>query len=75
MRFIYKNKLFISIFLLTFISSCSTTSIITKPLRLVGGVASYIPVVGGKIENTFDASSDIIEATGDIVNATGRLID
>jgi hypothetical protein len=70
-----KNKIIISVFLTIFISSCSTTSIITKPLMLVGGIASYVPVVGDKIEDTINAGSDIIEATGDIVKATGRLID
>lgn len=47
--------------LLTFLSGCVLTKVITVPLRITGAVISVVPVVGGVVDSVIDSTADAID--------------
>jgi hypothetical protein len=44
-----------------FLSGCFLTKVVTTPMRIVGEVASNVPVVGEVVDGVIDTSADIID--------------
>ena len=45
-------------FLLT---GCLATKVVTVPMRVVGEVAGFVPVVGGVAESAIDTSASVVD--------------
>ncbi len=61
--------------LLVNLSACGVTEVVTTPLRAVGTIVSYMPVVGDTSALVIDSSANIIDAMGVIVHSGDAIID
>ncbi|WP_085446834.1 DUF6726 family protein [Magnetofaba australis] len=43
------------------LSGCFFTKVVSAPMRVVGGVASIVPVVGEKMHDSIDSAADAVD--------------
>ena len=43
------------------LQGCFLTKVVTVPMRVAGAVISIVPIVGGTIDDTIDASADAVD--------------
>lgn len=55
------NKIIILISISSVLSGCFLTKVVTVPMRVVGGVVSAVPVVGGVVDDVIDTAADAID--------------
>lgn len=58
MKFI---KLLVMLMMLTMLTGCLFTKLVSMPTRVVGAVISIIPVVGNTAHDAIDKAADIID--------------
>ncbi len=58
MKFI---KLLVMLMMLTMLTGCLFTKLVSMPIRVVGAVISIIPVVGNTAHDAIDKAADIID--------------
>lgn len=54
-------KLFIALLLVTQLSGCFLTKIVTVPMRLGGAVISIVPVVGNTAHDAIDGAAEVVD--------------
>lgn len=54
-------KLFIAVLLVTQLSGCFLTKIVTVPMRVGGAVISIVPVVGNTAHDAIDGAADVVD--------------
>ena len=54
-------KLFIAVLLVTQLSGCFFTKIVTVPMRVGGAVISIVPVVGNTAHDAIDGVADVVD--------------
>lgn len=47
--------------ILSFLSGCVVTKVVTVPMRVGGAVISVVPVVGGVVDEVIDTTADAID--------------
>ena len=45
-------------------SGCYATKVVTVPMRVVGAVASAVPVVGNTAHKTIDQAAEVVDDVG-----------
>ncbi len=54
--------LFISILIMsTLLTGCLATKVVTIPMRVVGEVVGFVPVVGGVVEGVVDTTAGVVD--------------
>jgi hypothetical protein len=54
-------KLGVVVFLAVSLSGCFLTKIVTVPMRVVGAVASVVPVIGDAVDGSIEAVADAVD--------------
>ncbi|MFT5930537.1 MAG: hypothetical protein ACI9GE_000727 [Oceanospirillaceae bacterium] len=54
-------KLGLTVFLAVSLSGCFLTKIVTVPMRIVGAVASAVPVIGDAVDESMEAVADAVD--------------
>jgi len=57
-------RIFVVLFVLMlpmFLTGCLATKVVTVPMRAVGEVVGYVPVVGGVAESAIDTSASVVD--------------
>ena len=55
------NKIITIMVISIMMSGCLLTKVVTVPMRVVGGVISVVPVVGGVVDDAIDITADVID--------------
>jgi hypothetical protein len=56
-----KIKIIMLGLLVTQLSGCFLTKVVTVPLRVTGSIVSVIPVIGNVVDGALDATADTID--------------
>ena len=54
-------KLGLVVFLAVSLSGCFLTKIVTVPVRIVGAVASVVPIIGESVDESIEAVADAVD--------------
>ena len=54
-------KLVLAVLLCVSLSGCFLTKVVTVPMRVVGAVASIVPVVGNSVDESIEAVADAVD--------------
>ena len=54
-------KLIFSVLLAVSLSGCFLTKVVTVPMRIVGAVASIVPVVGNAVDESIETVADAVD--------------
>jgi|TARA_B110000285_G_C14874575_1_gene490851 hypothetical protein len=54
-------KLVLAVLLCVSLSGCFLTKVVTVPMRVVGAVASIVPVVGNSVDQSIEAVADAVD--------------
>ena len=54
-------KLFVILIMLTMLSGCILTKIVSVPMRVVGAVVSIVPVAGNTAHDAIDKAAEIVD--------------
>ena len=54
-------KWVLAVFLCVSLSGCFLTKVVTVPMRVVGAVASVVPVVGNVVDERIEAVADAVD--------------
>lgn len=55
------NKILLLLVLVTFLSGCFLTKVVTVPMRAVGAVTSIVPVVGNTAHDAIDEAAEKVD--------------
>jgi hypothetical protein len=54
-------KWVLAVLLCVSLSGCFLTKVVTVPMRVVGAVASIVPVVGNSVDESIEAVADAVD--------------
>jgi len=54
-------KWVLAVLLCVTLSGCFLTKVVTVPMRIVGAVASIVPVVGNSVDQSIEAVADAVD--------------